>query len=50
MDASAPIILAIVALAVVALVAMARRRSWNSDGSDDDRRRDLDAPDVQDAD
>jgi hypothetical protein len=38
MDAAAwAIVLAVVA-AAVALVCMARRRAWNADGSDDERR------------
>jgi hypothetical protein len=38
MDAIAVVILALVALSLVALLAMARRRAWNADGSDDARR------------
>ena len=38
MDAVAVAILTLIALAVVGIVAMARRRAWNADGSDDDRR------------
>lgn len=38
MDAVAVAILALVVLSFVVLVAMARRRAWNADGSDDARR------------
>ena len=38
MDAAAVVIVGVVAVSLVALVAMARRRSWNADGSDDERR------------
>jgi len=39
MDLAAVAILALIALSVVGIVAMARRRAWNADGSDDARRR-----------
>ena len=39
MDAVAVAILALIALSAVGIVAMARRRAWNADGSDDARRR-----------
>lgn len=42
MDATAVVIIGIVAVSLVALVAMARRRTWNVDGSDDDRREEKD--------
>ena len=32
-------IVAIIVLSAVAIVLMARRRSWNADGADDERRR-----------
>jgi len=38
MDAAAWIILAIVGLSLVALLALVRRRAWNADGGDDERR------------
>lgn len=38
MDAIAVVILAGIALSLVGLLAMARRRAWNADGSDDARR------------
>jgi hypothetical protein len=37
-DGAAVAIVGLVALSLVALVAMARRRSWNADGEDDARR------------
>ncbi|HUR25447.1 MAG TPA: hypothetical protein VM327_05475 [Candidatus Thermoplasmatota archaeon] len=44
MDAVAVAILALIALAGLGLVALARRRAWNADGSDDARRRGPDDP------
>ncbi len=38
MDAVGWIIVAAVVVAALAIVAMARRRAWNADGSDDERR------------
>ena len=43
MDSVAIGILAFIALSLVGLVAMARRRAWNADGSDDARRKGPDA-------
>jgi hypothetical protein len=48
MDAVAVAILALIAIAVVGIVAMARRRAWNADGSDDARRRGPDDPSEPD--
>jgi hypothetical protein len=45
MDAVAAAILVLIALSVVGLVAMARRREWNADGSDDERRPGRPGPD-----
>ena len=42
MDAAAVAIVGAVALSLVGLVALARRRKWNADGSDDARRAALD--------
>ncbi len=39
MDAAAVAIVAAVGASLVALLALARRRAWNADGSDDVRRR-----------
>jgi hypothetical protein len=39
MDLVAIAILVLIALSVIGIVAMARRRAWNADGSDDARRR-----------
>ncbi len=39
MQAVALVIVAIVGLSVVALLAMVRRKAWNADGSDDERRK-----------
>lgn len=44
MDAAALVIVGVVAVSLVALVAMARRRSWNADGEDDARREAPDEP------
>ena len=44
MDAVAVVILALIALSLVGLLAMARRRAWNADGSDDARRQGPDEP------
>ena len=44
MDAAAWAVVGVVGLALVALLALARRKAWNADGSDDERRRrDLEA-------
>lgn len=40
MDAIAVAILGLIALSLVGLLAMIRRRAWNADGSDDARRED----------
>ena len=50
MDTVAVLIVGVVALSLVALIAMARRRAWNADGSDDERRKPTDPRDGQDAD
>lgn len=39
MDPAAVAVVAAVGLSLVALIAMARRRAWNADGSDDKKRR-----------
>lgn len=39
MDLVAAAVVLVVGLSLVALIAMARRRAWNADGSDDERRR-----------
>lgn len=39
MDVVAFVIVAIVVLSLLGILAMARRRKWNADGSDDERRR-----------
>ena len=38
MDPVPWIILGVVVLSVVVLILLARRKAWNSDGSDDERR------------
>jgi hypothetical protein len=38
MEAAAPIVILVVVLAIVALLAMTRRKAWNADGSDDHAR------------
>ena len=38
MDPLAITVVAVVGLSLVALLAMARRKAWNADGSDDERR------------
>lgn len=38
MEAAALAIVAVVFMSLVAMLAMARRKAWNSDGSDDQRR------------
>lgn len=50
MDSVAWAIVVVVGVSALAIVAMARRRSWNADGSDDDRRIAEDSRDMQDAD
>jgi heme/copper-type cytochrome/quinol oxidase subunit 2 len=51
-DVAALAIVGAVAVALVAIVAMARRRAWNADGSDDARRgrTPVDPPQRKDAD
>ena len=39
MDAAGWVLLGLIVAAVLALIALARRRAWNADGSDDERRR-----------
>ena len=39
MDLATLAIVAVVVASLVALLAMARRRRWNADGSDDEKRR-----------
>jgi hypothetical protein len=38
MEVVAWIVIGVVVVSLVALLAMARRRAWNVDGSDDERR------------
>ena len=40
MDAAALAVVAVVLVSLVTMLAMARRKAWNSDGSDDQRRAD----------
>ena len=47
MDAFAWDVVAVVGLSLVALLALARRRAWNADGSDDERRRRDRLPDSE---
>lgn len=51
MDALAVAVVAVVGVSLVALLAMARSRAWNADGSDDRRRGQATAadPDSSDA-
>jgi len=49
MDAVAVVILALIAISLVVLLALARRRAWNADGSDDARREGPDGPDDEPA-
>ena len=44
MDAVAVAILGLIALSLAVLLALARRRAWNADGSDDARRQGPDDP------
>ena len=38
MDAAALAVVAVVLVSLVTMLAMARRKAWNADGSDDERR------------